>query len=158
MKPVAKSSFQFGNTSNETIKLAPFPWASSIGYCAECGLCKGCMATRLVLPLPIAQPTELTGNWALSQIRDGYADMLLQRTSIADNDLHQANPNIEAHVLDASRQIERDNYGADGSDTGKPCADCHPDLNFLIEGHGAEGSLLSPDLSAVQLLAELNGV
>jgi hypothetical protein len=80
-------------------------------------------------------PTNgVDGNGALSQIRDVYADMLLKRTSIADNNLHQTNPDIEAHVLTTSRQIQRSNYGGNGSDAGKPCANCHPNLNFLIEG------------------------
>src|SRR4030088_939616 len=81
-------------------------------------------------------PTNrVDGNGPLSQIRDVYADMLLERTSITDNNLHQTNLNIEAHALDAFSQIQRSNYGRHGCGAGNPCPDCHPDLNFLVERH-----------------------
>jgi hypothetical protein len=95
-------------------------------------------------------PTNgVDGNGPLSQIRDAYADMLLERTSITDNNLHQTNLNIEAHVLDAFSQIQCSNYGGNGSDAGSPCPDCHPDLNFLIGRHWSPfvKRYLSPSLA-----------
>ena len=51
-------------------------------------------------------PTNgVDGNRPLSQIRDAYADMFLETTSITDNNLHQTNLNIEVHVLDEFSQI-----------------------------------------------------
>lgn len=83
-------------------------------------------------------PTNaVDGNGPLSQIRDVYSDILLERASITDNNLQQTNLNIEVDVLDAFSQIERSNYGSNRTDAGNPCPGCHPELNFLIERHWA---------------------
>jgi hypothetical protein len=82
-------------------------------------------------------PTDgIDGDGTFTQVRNVYAEMLLERASITKHNLHQSNANFQTGFLDSFGQIQRGDYGRNGSNTREPYPDRYPDLNFLIESHG----------------------
>lgn len=86
------------------------------------------------LPLPNGPADGIDGNGPLTQICNAYAEVCLAGGSITKNN-PQPSVNLQTNLLDPSRKIKRDDHRSAGPETGKPCPNHHPDLDFLIERH-----------------------